>query len=131
LHLWGKTTTETERIIEKKLGAPDVQVVSIGQAGENLVKFSSIVGDKRAAARAGGAVMGSKKLKAIAARGNKGVMVADRKMLEKAVREAYQMWRTNDFPKIQKATREGGIFSGMAGFAELGVFGTKNFQKRF
>jgi aldehyde:ferredoxin oxidoreductase len=128
-HLWGKTTTETERLVETEIRTPDVQVVSIGQAGENLVKFSSIVSDRRVAARAGGAVMGSKKLKAIAARGNKGVKVADRTMLEKAVREAHQMWRTDDFPQLRNATREGGIFSGMAGFAELGMFGTKNFQK--
>jgi len=129
LHLWGKTTTETERVIETEVGTPDVQVVSIGQAGENLVKFASIVGDKRVAARAAGAVMGSKKLKAIAARGNKGVKVADRKMLEKAVGEEYQMWRSGDFPQRLKGRREGGMFLSMSGFAELGVFGTKNFRE--
>ncbi len=65
--------------------------------------------------------MGSKKLKAIAARGNKGGKVANRKMLEKAVQETHQMWRTDDFPQRLKGLRETGIFLGMAGNAELGV----------
>jgi aldehyde:ferredoxin oxidoreductase len=129
LHLWGKTTTETQRVLERETGTPDVRVVGIGQAGENLVKFASLISDQRAAARAGGAVMGSKKLKAIAARGNKGVKVADRKMLEKAVQETYQMHRTDDMPQRLKGHREGGIFLGLAGWAELGVFGAKNFQQ--
>ena len=128
-HLWGKTTTETERMLQRETGTPDVRVVSIGQAGENLVKFASLISDQRAAARAGGAVMGSKKLKAIAARGNKGVKVADRKMLEKAVQEAYEWLRMDDGPQILKRNRETGIFGGMAGWAEMGVFGAKNFQQ--
>ncbi|RKX77848.1 MAG: aldehyde ferredoxin oxidoreductase [Spirochaetes bacterium] len=71
--LWGKTTEETER--ELRARYPGSRVASIGPAGENLVKISSIINDYgRAAARCGmGAVMGSKRLKAVVAIGSKPV----------------------------------------------------------
>jgi aldehyde:ferredoxin oxidoreductase len=69
-HLKGQNTWETEDAIKKELGQNerDMSVFSIGPAGENMVKFAAIVGDKgHVAAHNGvGAVMGSKKLKAIA-----------------------------------------------------------------
>ncbi|MBM3706491.1 MAG: aldehyde ferredoxin oxidoreductase, partial [Actinobacteria bacterium] len=68
--IWGKTTHETDMIIKKKTGDREIRVLSIGQAGENLVKMAGIVTGINIAARCGlGAVMGSKKLKAIAAKG--------------------------------------------------------------
>ena len=67
--IWGKGVFETERLIREKEG--DVEVVSIGTAGENRVKFAALMNGHRAAGRSGvGAVMGSKQLKAIAVRGN-------------------------------------------------------------
>jgi len=83
-HLWGKTTWETEEIIKKEIGG-DVKVACIGPAGENLVRFACIICDlSRAAGRCGlGAVMGSKRLKAIAVLGTKGVEVADPQNFEK------------------------------------------------
>ncbi len=85
-HLLGKDTWETEDAIKKELGFAERQmsVFGIGPAGENLVKFAGVVGDKgHAAAHNGtGAVMGSKKLKAIAvARGNSSVEVHDKEAL--------------------------------------------------
>jgi aldehyde:ferredoxin oxidoreductase len=66
--LWGKFTDSTQEILKDELGR--VQVACIGPAGENLVKFASIVNDERVAGRCGlGAVMGSKNLKAIAVGG--------------------------------------------------------------
>jgi len=66
--LWGKMTGQTQEALREKLGR--VQVCCIGPAGENLVKFASIVTDERVSARCGlGAVMGSKNLKAIAVGG--------------------------------------------------------------
>jgi aldehyde:ferredoxin oxidoreductase len=69
-HLAGKDTTETENIIKAELGHQEgnMSVVGIGPAGENLVRYACIVGDKgHAAAHNGvGAVMGSKRLKAVA-----------------------------------------------------------------
>jgi aldehyde:ferredoxin oxidoreductase len=70
--LWGKDGVETEKAIEKKHG-PRVKVSCIGPAGENLSLISGVVNDTgRIAARSGlGAVMGSKKLKAICIRRTK------------------------------------------------------------
>ena len=78
-HLWGKGVWETEETLRAESGAPDTIVASIGPAGENLVRFASIINDlHRAAGRSGvGAVMGSKLLKAVAVRGTGGVQLAD------------------------------------------------------
>jgi aldehyde:ferredoxin oxidoreductase len=74
-HLWGKTVFQTEEIIKTTHQDPLARVSSIGGAGENQVRFASIVNDlHRAAGRSGvGAVAGSKNLKAIVVRGTKGV----------------------------------------------------------
>jgi len=67
--LWGQTTTDTEKALRER--HPGSRVASIGPAGENGVRYASVINDYgRAAARAGmGAVMGSKGLKAVVARG--------------------------------------------------------------
>ncbi len=79
--IWGKDTIETEENLKEKYGK--VQVASIGQAGENLSLISCIINDKgRAAGRSGfGAVMGSKKLKAVVLKGNKKIPLADKDAL--------------------------------------------------
>jgi len=78
-HLAGKDTWETEDIIKKELGYQEHQmsVFGIGPAGENLVRYAAIIGDRgHVAAHNGvGAVMGSKRLKAIAAARGKGKVV--------------------------------------------------------
>jgi len=71
-HLWGKTDTmETQRILKAEVAEPMARVACIGLAGENRVPYAAILSDHgRLAGRTGmGAVMGSKNLKAIAARG--------------------------------------------------------------
>jgi aldehyde:ferredoxin oxidoreductase len=91
-HLQGKDTRETEEAIKQEVGK-QCSVFAIGPAGEHLVRFASIVGDHgHVAAHNGlGAVMGSKKLKAIVAeRGKKKVPVArpdDLTVLAKALLE--------------------------------------------
>lgn len=87
-HLKGKNTWETEEAIKGELGKKerDMSVFGIGPAGENLVKFAAIVGDKgHVAAHNGvGAVMGSKKLKAVAVeRGKEKIAVHDEETLKK------------------------------------------------
>ena len=69
--LWGLDMYETQEAIREKMGDKRVRVACIGPAGENLVLFAGVMNDHgRAAARTGvGAVMGSKRLKAIAVRG--------------------------------------------------------------
>ena len=85
--LWGLDVVQTEDKLVKELGK--VQVASIGQAGEKISLISGIVNDKaRIAARSGfGAVMGSKKLKAIVLRGNKEIPIANKDMLKKYTKE--------------------------------------------
>jgi aldehyde:ferredoxin oxidoreductase len=79
-HLWGKDSFETEDILKKELGK-DVEVACIGPFGEKVSLIAAVMNNKgRAAARSGlGAVMGSKKLKAIALKGSLKIPVADAK----------------------------------------------------
>ncbi len=73
--LWGMSTSETQSNLKKNNRR--MQVSCIGPAGENLVKFASIVNDERVAARCGlGAVMGSKKLKALTVNGSSDISLA-------------------------------------------------------
>lgn len=90
-HLWGKGAITTEEILKKELGR-EFQIAAIGQGGENLVKFACVNHDYgREAGRAGiGAVMGSKKLKAIAVRGTKDIPIADLNAFMKA---ADKIWK--------------------------------------
>lgn len=76
--LWGKGSHETEAILAEKYGH-GYNILSIGPAGENLVTMSCINSDYyRQAGRGGiGAVMGSKKLKAIVVKGTGGVKIPD------------------------------------------------------
>jgi len=78
-HLWGKDTVETEEMLAEELGDAKIRVACIGPASEKLSLISGIVNDKgRIAARSGvGAVMGSKRLKAVAVRGKGKVAVTD------------------------------------------------------
>ncbi|AGL00049.1 aldehyde ferredoxin oxidoreductase N-terminal domain-containing protein [Desulfoscipio gibsoniae] len=76
-HLQGKGTIETAELIRQELKEPDAQVAAIGLAGENRVFYASIESDKSSASRQGiGAVMGDKRLKAIAVRGTKDINIA-------------------------------------------------------
>ncbi|HLB28390.1 MAG TPA: aldehyde ferredoxin oxidoreductase N-terminal domain-containing protein [Dehalococcoidales bacterium] len=76
-HLAGKGTRETANLIRAELGQEKAQVAAIGLAGENKVYTASIDHSDASAARGGiGAVMGDKKLKAIAIRGTKDIFVA-------------------------------------------------------
>lgn len=76
-HLQGKGTLETTEIIRRELNEPNAQVAAIGLAGENRVYFASIEQGRSSASRGGiGAVMGDKRLKAIAVRGTKDVNIA-------------------------------------------------------
>jgi len=77
-HLWGKLTREAQSILKNEVKDERAQVGCIGPAGENLVRFANVLFDyNHIAGRTGmGAVMGSKKLKAIAVRGTSRVKYA-------------------------------------------------------
>ncbi|HIH96351.1 MAG TPA: aldehyde ferredoxin oxidoreductase family protein, partial [Thermoplasmata archaeon] len=75
--LWGLDTVATQEMVKKDIGEAKAKVICIGPPGEKLVKISGMATDRRTASRAGGgAVMGSKNLKAIAVRGTNKVEVA-------------------------------------------------------
>jgi aldehyde:ferredoxin oxidoreductase len=94
-HLLGKDTWETEDAIKAEIAQPErgASVFSIGPAGENLVRFAAIVGDRgHVVAHNGvGAVMGSKKLKAIVtARGKRAVALKNKELVSKLNKEIIQ-----------------------------------------
>ncbi len=89
--LWGAKSWEAEERIRRDLGDDSVRVATIGPAGEKMVRYACISNDySRQAGRTGpGAVMGSKKLKAIAVRGTRPVRVADAEALRRASLDLY------------------------------------------
>lgn len=88
-HLWGKDTYETQKILKEELKDVRHYVSCIGKAGENLVPYACVMNDKgRAAGRCGlGALMGSKKLKAVVVAGDKTTAVADKDKLAEVARQ--------------------------------------------
>jgi aldehyde:ferredoxin oxidoreductase len=89
-HLWGLGSYRTQEAVKREAGDKAVRVACIGQAGEGLVKYASIMADRgRAAGRSGmGAVMGSKKLKAVACHGKGSIPLADTKTFDRIAKEA-------------------------------------------
>ncbi len=100
--LWGKTVSQTVDGLEARFGS-DIRTAVIGPAGENLVRFASIVSDRGyQAARMGiGAVMGSKRLKGIVIQGDHHPPVADVATCA-ALTERYRaQMRDNDLTRWQ------------------------------
>lgn len=123
-NLWGKDTRQVDDILRGQYG-DDVEVMSIGVAGENLVRFASIITDgkdARAAGRCGvGTVMGSKKLKAIVVRGTGNVEVYDDALLSRSIKEVT--------PKIVAASagmNKYGTASGVIAHESYGNIPVKN-----
>ncbi len=100
-HLWGKDTWETQESIKAESRDDRVRTAAIGVAGENLVRMACIItGPKDAAGRYGmGAVMGSKKLKAITVRGTKDVTLAHPEELLTYAKEQNEIMMTRKFAK--------------------------------
>jgi aldehyde:ferredoxin oxidoreductase len=129
--LWGKDNTETEASIRQKHGNADIQVASIGPGGENLNHVATIIANRvRSAGRGGvGAVMGSKRLKAVAVHGTQGVPVYDprgliqethrmtARLMEERHYETYSTWGTTKF--LDRYTEAGGL---MTYNAQKGIF---------
>lgn len=102
-HLWGKDSYDTEDTLRKELSVPKLRVACIGPASEKLSLISGIVHDKgRVAARSGvGAVMGSKRLKAVAVHGSGRVLIADEIRLDE-LRKTFikEVKKSQGFSKI-------------------------------
>jgi len=98
--IWGKTTSQTVETLEKKYGK-DIHVACIGPAGENLVRGSCVIIDKsRAAAKCGmGAIMGSKKIKAIVVRGKNIPKVFDENRFSNLYKKAWEKVINSDTAK--------------------------------
>jgi aldehyde:ferredoxin oxidoreductase len=129
--IWDKNTSETTRLIREELGEK-FRVACIGVAGEKLVKYAAIINDAdrpnwgRAAGRCGmGAVMGSKRLKAIASRGAMKIKVANEDVYMEEAKKRYN-WVNEGLLKMTLETY------GTAAILDLvnirGGFPTRNWQ---
>jgi aldehyde:ferredoxin oxidoreductase len=124
-HLWGKITGDAEEEIIEELGDPRIKVSQIGPAGENLVRFACIANDlNEVAGRTGlGAVMGSKKLKAIAVRGKKMLPVADQPALLGIAK-----WVATTLDQNHRPYHEFGTGAAMQGKSLEGGLPTSNYR---
>ncbi|MDO9350474.1 MAG: aldehyde ferredoxin oxidoreductase family protein [Deltaproteobacteria bacterium] len=88
--LWGKNSFEAEDILEKKYGR-NSGILLIGPAGENQIRFSTVMSQKgRAGGRPGmGAVMGSKNLKALVIKGTGNISNFDDAKLRELSKKGY------------------------------------------
>jgi len=123
--LWGRGTGEIEEELKDRY--PGSRISSIGIAGENLVSQACIINDRsRSAGRPGlGAVMGSKRLKAVVVRGNAEKTLADpdRFAAERAEHlKEFTDERTHEDWKY-------GTSGGVPALSEMGILPTKNFQQ--
>jgi aldehyde:ferredoxin oxidoreductase len=125
--IWGKDSFETERMLKEVEKNPSVGVSSIGPAGEKLSRFACINSDLyRQAGRGGvGAVMGSKRLKAIVVKGTKGVDLHDRAKLVELNRETY---RRSQKSQVAQARKKYGTPLTLNITHAGGILPTKNFQ---
>ena len=122
-HLLGLDAEEAARRIKAEWGE-DFDVVSIGLAGENGVPYASLTHDQRHAGRGGtGAVMGSKRLKAVAVRGRDMPTVADPSRLDEH-REALK--QSSLGPATEKY-RTTGTLGNLLVFDRIGILPTRNF----
>jgi aldehyde:ferredoxin oxidoreductase len=122
--LWGNDPADVENQIRGELGDDKIRIAQIGLAGEHLVRFAAVMNDiYHAAARMGlGAVMGSKKLKAIAVRGTNRVKPSDPETIAKWAKKIRE----------DRGLTEGlsmfGTASVTAGHSKTGNLPVRNFQ---
>lgn len=124
-HLWGKITGDVQDAVLAEVGDARARVATIGPAGENLVRFACIANElNEVAGRTGmGAVMGSKKLKAIVVRGKTAVKIADPKGLN-----AIAKWVSSTMDEKHRAFHEFGTGAAMQGKSLEGGMPTLNYR---
>ena len=122
--LWGLETADTQAAIQKELGDKRIRTSVIGPAGEKRVRFACILNDiTHAAGRTGmGAVMGSKRLKAIAVRGGRPPGVDDAEKLRALNRGMLQ-----NYKELSKHWRYG-TGSEMVSYEAIGNMPVRNFK---
>ncbi len=131
-HLWGKDTRVTSDILHQQLGASrpsKISVLAIGPAGENLVRYACPINDyHHCAARSGaGAVMGAKRLKAIAVRGTGAVKIARPKEFQEAAKEARERYMMA-YKKTSYRELNAPLPEPIKEDLELGCLPARNFQ---
>ena len=128
-HLWGKDTFETEDILKSELGQ-ETGIVCIGSAGEKLSLISCVMTSRgRAAARSGlGAVMGSKRLKAVAVKGNLKVPLVDEAKLKELRRRLIARTKDPRRARLYRLYRKFGNVGLMHAFFYFGANPFKNYQ---
>ncbi|MCD4791523.1 MAG: aldehyde ferredoxin oxidoreductase family protein [Bacteroidales bacterium] len=128
--LWGRNTHETTDILLAETDT-DAGVACIGPAGENKLRVAAIMNEKNHAAGRGGlgAVMGSKKLKAVVVRGNNKTPFTNKAVVEDAIKK----WRTfiGEAPLTKDVLKEYGTPALVKVINHYGAFPTKNFQEGF
>lgn len=123
--LWGLDSDETTKQLGERFG-PEFHSAVIGPAGEKLVRYATISHANRHAGRGGlGAVMGSKRLKAILVAGTQRVPVADPTRVIAAARDLSQ----RSFGPATAKYRELGTVSNLLTFNRLHALPTRNFQQ--
>jgi aldehyde:ferredoxin oxidoreductase len=121
--MWGKTIPETEAHLANQYG-PDWAFAVIGPAGENLVRYATISHDGRHAGRGGlGAILGSKRIKAVGVRGNIRTPVAD----PAGVVAAAKALSAKSFGPATAKYRELGTVANLLTFNRLNALPTRNF----
>ncbi|MEM3506968.1 MAG: aldehyde ferredoxin oxidoreductase family protein, partial [Candidatus Bathyarchaeia archaeon] len=126
-HIWGKIVEESEKIIEEEVGYKRIPMVCIGPAGENLVRYAAIISRPNGiSARAGmGAIMGSKKLKAIAIKGSISPDIANPDEFYEFAIQAQERLKAN---ASTRNLRNYGTAALVDIMNLIGRFPTKNFQ---
>ncbi len=127
--LWGMGSLSLEKRLKQDFG-DDFEILTIGPAGENLVRFACISHDfGRQAGRTGiGAVLGSKRIKAMLVRGTGSLKAHNLEGLFEAAKRAYAAVREK--PGFLGWTPEG--TAGITNWVnEVGAFPTRNFQTSF
>jgi aldehyde:ferredoxin oxidoreductase len=133
--LWGCTTMDTERIIKHDLNDDNVKILSIGPAGERMVRFAGIISDltsrrSGSASRCGGgAIMGSKKLKAIVVKGKIQVKISNPEFVKQSIRNILTVISKN--PTVEQFSKRGTTRGVHIINEALGIFPTRNFQTGF
>ena len=123
--LRGATCRETEEALRARLG-PGFRIASIGPAGERLVRYATISHDGRHAGRGGsGAVLGAKRVKAIAVRGKQRVEWARPQELTALSRDLSK----RSFGPATAKYRELGTATNLLVFNRFGSLPTRNFQR--
>jgi len=128
--LWGMDTEQTTRKLLEET-EKRAKVACIGPAGERLVKLACIINDEhRAAGRGGmGAVMGSKKLKAVVVFGSKKTPIADEIKFKEVVKRCLMTIDKN--PITKDSLRIMGTPALVSIINEVGIFPTRNFQEGY